>query len=54
MLEGGNSTGLDMVLGEVAEASNEAETDPLLDCNLIVKDEAETYNDIYIKSEPAD
>ena len=51
---GGYSTDLFLLPGsaQLAEAEYEAETeDPLLECNLIVKEETE---DISIKSEPAD
>ena len=37
-----------------AEAGYEAETDPLLECEVIVKEETEAEQDISIKSEPAD
>ena len=51
---GGASTDLYLLPGtaQMAEADYEAETeDPLLECNLILKEETE---EIYIKSEPAD
>ena len=42
------------VTGEDAEAGYEDETDPLLECDIIVKEEMESSQDISIKSEPAD